>query len=435
MNEDLWLIDIEARGFWSYSWMDLEISVAVVSAILSGFFALNGLLLQSMSRSRLEGVLNGWKARRRLDWLDSHLVPLSLAVRFMGVGSNLVLVAAMVTVFCREQLAMSGIIAATGISAGIIALVNIAIPNAWATYGGHRVLVVSLPVLIAFRYALYPLIWIMMLFDPAIRRLCGNTDEPEDEAREEIVQAAEDGRAEGAVNESEVEMIESIVELNRTDAAEIMTPRTDIFAIEEGAGFEEIVHRIRECGHSRIPVYNHSMDNIVGVVYAKDLLWKETVSGNEDTNKVMRKPFFVPETKQLDDLLREFKARKIHMAIVLDEYGGTAGLVTIEDVLEEIVGEIADEYDKDETTPIRRLNENTVEIDGRVRVDELNDELSLELPEQGEYDTVAGYAIACLGYIPQSGETFTSDGANFTIVEADDRKILSLRVCKIINEK
>jgi len=166
----------------------------------------------------------------------------------------------------------------------------------------------------------------------------------------------------------------------------------------------------------------------IGVLYAKDLLGQVAQEQPGQLKALMRKPFFVPETKPLDDLLREFKARKVHMAVVLDEYGGTAGLVTIEDLLEEIVGEISDEYDRPEEALLHRVDEITIEVDGRLYVDELNDALELDLPEDEDYDTVAGMVFSELGYVPSVGEELTTHGAKFTVLEADDRKITRLRV-------
>ena len=142
----------------------------------------------------------------------------------------------------------------------------------------------------------------------------------------------------------------------------------------------------------------------------------------------MRKPFFVPETKKLDDLLREFKARKSHMAVVLDEYGGTAGLVTVEDLIEEIVGDIADEYDGPESALMRRLDDRSYEVDGRMYIDDLNDALGLSLPEEEDYDTVAGFVSSELGFIPPVDQLLEADGARFTVLAADDRRITRLRV-------
>ncbi len=146
-----------------------------------------------------------------------------------------------------------------------------------------------------------------------------------------------------------------------------------------------------------------------------------------DLRRVMRKPFFVPETKKLDELLREFKARKSHMAVIIDEYGGTAGLVTVEDLIEEIVGDIADEYDQPTSALMRRVDARTYEVDGRMYIDDLNDDLELQLPEEEDYDTVAGFVTGELGFIPPVGETLKTDGATFTVLAADDRKIIRVR--------
>ena len=175
-------------------------------------------------------------------------------------------------------------------------------------------------------------------------------------------------------------------------------------------------------GHYRM------LDHITGILYAKGLLQLADDNKAADLRSIMRKPFFVPETKLLDTLLREFRSRKVHIAVILDEYGGTAGLVTIEDVLEEIVGEITDEYDQAEPEMIDRRDKKTAEIDGRLYIDDLNDALGLEIPEDEGYDTAAGFVFSQLGYIPAVGEELISHGAKFTVLDADERKISRLRV-------
>jgi CBS domain containing-hemolysin-like protein len=278
----------------------------------------------------------------------------------------------------------------------------------------------------------------MRAFDVPIRRLAGledETDQPGDEAKNEILLAASNGAAEGAVERSEVEMIESVMEFRTTDAAEIMTPRTDMFALAEDTPLDRAAQAIHDAGFSRAPIYQDSLDNITGMLYAKDLLaHANTESGQTSLAEIARPCFFVPETITLDDLLREFKARKVHLAVVLDEYGGTAGLVSIEDVLEEIVGDISDEYDQARDEQVRRINETTLEVDGRLRIDELNDLLDIELPEDEDYDTVAGYAAAVLGYIPSAEETFDAPQVSFTVLEADPRRIVKLRVERLADE-
>lgn len=419
--------------------MNPAIWVVVAAAILSGFFALNHFSLRSFSRSKLEEAFEGAKGQRRLKFLDHHLKGLQLTLLLCNAVAQLALIVGMIRLLDTGY--EWGQIAWAVLSAvAIIAVMGIAIPHAWADCAAERILVVTLPVLMVLRYLLYPATAIMWAFDLPIRRLSGQIEaEGEDaeaeEAKQEILQAAADGAAEGAVDADEVEMIESVMEFGDTDAAAIMTPRTDIFALASEISWTDAAAAIYAAGHTRVPIYEENLDNITGIVYAKDLL--QHVGGSQPVSlrEICRKPFFVPETKPLDDLLREFKARKVHLAVVLDEYGGTAGLVSIEDVLEEIVGEISDEYDETTVEQVKRINETTAEVDGRLRVDELNDLLELQLPEDEDYDTVAGYVVSQFGYIPTAGETLSAAGAEFKIVESDERKISRLRVEKSPEDK
>jgi CBS domain containing-hemolysin-like protein len=410
--------------------------VVVIAAILSGFFALNSFSLRSFSRARMESLFTGSKARSRLEWLESHRKPLQLTLSLCRSIANLVLVAGLLMAFGVAGDQAATILVQIALAGVIVAVVGVAIPHAWASYAGERVLRFTLPALIALRYLLWPVTLVMRSFDLPIRRLVGlpgDANENGDAAKQEILQAATEGRAEGAVDDEEVEMIESVMELGETQAVEIMTPRTDVFALSAEMNWKTAAEQIFDAGHTRVPIYTGDLDHIIGILYAKDLLQQvgaETLP--EDLTALSRKPFFIPESKPLDDLLREFKARKVHMAIVLDEYGGTAGLVTIEDILEEIVGDISDEYDIDEEQQIRRISETTAEVDGRLHIDELNDEFDIDLPEDEDYDTVAGFVIAQLGRIPHPGESFTENNIEFVVLGADERKISRLRVRRII---
>jgi CBS domain containing-hemolysin-like protein len=409
----------------------------VAATILSGFFALSSFSLRTFSRARLEDLLTGARGRKRLDSLDRNLKALRLMLSLCRTLANLVLVAGMVRLLGEEVGDWTHLLAAIGWAAALIAVFGVAIPHAWAAYGGETFIRYALPLLLSLRYALYPLVAVMQAFDLPVRRLSGSEDSGElngDSAKQEIIQAASEGHAEGAVDQEEMDMIESVMEFGDSRSGEIMTPRTDIFALPEETPWMEAARQIHRAGHTRVPIFRENLDNITGIIYAKDLLRYVGHAASVTLTELARKPFFVPETKPLDDLLREFKARKVHIAVVLDEYGGTAGLVTIEDVLEEIVGEIADEYDIIAEAQVLRINENTVEVDGRLYVDELNDVLELDLPEDEDYDTIAGYVFAELGYIPTVGESFAADGAEFTIMEADERKIIKLRVKKLITE-
>jgi putative hemolysin len=272
----------------------------------------------------------------------------------------------------------------------------------------------------------------MLVVETPIRRLAGLRDgQEQDQARQEILQAATEGAAEGQVEHEEVQMIASVIGFADRRAGEVMTPRTDVFALPVETTWAAACKAVYEGGQSRVPVYQDDLDNIIGVLYAKDLLHYVEQAKPPILRAIMRKAFFVPETKPLDDLLREFRARKVHMAVVLDEYGGTAGVVSIEDVLEEIVGEIHDEYDLAEPALMHRLDELSAEVDGRMYIDDLNAAMKLAVPENQDYVTVAGMVFSELGYIPHAGETLESHGARFTVLAADERKITKLKVEKL----
>jgi CBS domain containing-hemolysin-like protein len=272
-----------------------------------------------------------------------------------------------------------------------------------------------------------------------MRRLLGvvetTPEERQEEKQEEFLTELEQHRMEGAVDEEEQEMIENVLELSETTAGEIMTPRTEVIALEAEYSLEETLRVINAAGHSRYPVYEGNIDNIIGLIYAKDML--SEIGQNPADFKLrdkLREAYFVPETKALRTLLHEFQNQKRHIAVVLDEYGGTAGIITIEDVLEELVGEISDEYEQTVARPLRKIDADTFEVDARLYIDELNDLAQLDLPEEEDYDTVGGFVFSHLGYIPKAGETFTYGDAEFTISSAEARKIKRIKIRKFRKE-
>ncbi len=428
--QDALAFEREAR-FWEFdSNVNPLFWVVVGATVLSGFFALTGFALRSFRRSSLEEAFEGAAAQRRMEAFERHLKGMRLTTALSRALANLILVVAMICLFDHViRFWRAG--AAVLISGAIIAIFGVAIPHAWATHGGEKILAATLEILIVVRYALYPVTVIMQAFDVPVRRLVGIGDEDAqngENAKQEILQAASEGQAEGAVDPEEVQMIESVMEFAETQAGEIMTPRTDIFALPVDTPFTDAARQIVEAGHTRVPVYEGNLDNIVGILYAKDMLKHALASNKGGLRSLTRTPYVVPETKPLDDLLKEFKGRKVHLAVVLDEYGGTAGIVTIEDVLEEIVGDISDEYDTTVPSPIQRLDDRNAEVDGRFRIDELNDALDLHLPEDEDYDTAAGFVFSKLGYIPTVGETVETPEAKLTVLSADERKITRLHV-------
>ena len=228
-------------------------------------------------------------------------------------------------------------------------------------------------------------------------------------------------------------MIEAIIELKDSEVQEVMTPRTDIFCLALDSPIETLIGQIVNEGHSRIPIYKENKDDIIGILYIKDLLqyWEQDTRNDLKLEKLIRHPYFVPETKRIGSLLMEFQKQKIHMAVVVDEYGGTAGIVTIEDIIEEIVGEIQDEYDGESYTPFRFIQENIVEVDARFHVDELNEILDVEIPSDEGYETIGGFLFSFIGHIPKKAETFYWENIEFTVLEVSPRRIDRLKVTKL----
>ena len=243
----------------------------------------------------------------------------------------------------------------------------------------------------------------------------------------ELQDAINSSEEEGILNESEGDMLQSIFDFGDTIVREVMVPRTDMVCCPADATLSGFLELIIRSGHSRVPLFEGSTDKIVGVVYAKDLL--RSWGANDETltlTEVMRTPYFIPETKRIDDLLKDFRTRRVHMAIAVDEYGGTSGLITIEDLLEEIVGDIQDEYDL-EVPWMQPQDDGTLLVDARANVEELEEYYDIEIPRE-KFDTVGGYLFHLLGNVPQKGEKVSDNGLILMVEDSDERKIEKVRV-------
>jgi len=241
---------------------------------------------------------------------------------------------------------------------------------------------------------------------------------------QEIIQESEQ---EGLINEDEGEMLHSIFEFGDTIVREVMVPRPDMVCCSSLAQLPEVLEAILSSGHSRIPIFEGVIDRIVGVVYAKDLLryWGAAAEDIRLT-EVMRPPFFVPESKNIEDLLQDFRSRRVHMAIAIDEYGGTSGLITIEDLIEEIIGDIQDEYDTEEEWLIEE-GDGSALVDGRLNIEDLEEHFAIQIPRE-KFDTVGGYVIHLLGHVPRQGEEVCDASLSLTAVDADERKVRKVHV-------
>ncbi len=257
------------------------------------------------------------------------------------------------------------------------------------------------------------------------RFLSGRRKIPE----EEIQVLIDAGEEEGLLNEAENDMIRSILGLRDMVVREIMVPRTDMACVSVDMTMREVLSAIIACGHSRIPVFDGTVDNIVGLIYAKDLLkyWGMAEPGG-GMRRIMRLPYFIPETKSLEELLHDFRKKRIHIAIVIDEYGGTSGLVTIEDLLEQIVGDIQDEYDLEEEW-LEEEPDGSVVVDARLPIEELEEHFGIEV-EREKFDTVGGLIFHLTGRIPAPGDEVTTDAICLTVIEADERKISKVRITR-----
>lgn len=287
-------------------------------------------------------------------------------------------------------------------------------------------------VLLFVQKATIPFVKVLSVSTNAIVRLFGIDPQADTESvtEEEIRMMVDAGEEKGVIEDVQKEMINNIFEFDDIDAGDIMTHRTDMVAIEVDDPLEDVIQLTIEEGRSRIPVYEEDLDNIIGVIYVKDLLPYVGHQLPKETTlrSLMREAFYVPESKRCGDLFKEMTETHTQMAIVVDEYGGTAGLVTIEDLLESIVGNIQDEYD-DEEEEISKINENTFTIDGTTSIDEVDELVGVTIPE-GDYDTLAGFLISNLGFLPKDGEMNEVEYENlhFTILNVEDRRIGKVKV-------
>ena len=265
---------------------------------------------------------------------------------------------------------------------------------------------------------------------PGLRELIGSIISGRKKVTGEAIQQIIDaGEEEGLINEDENEMIRSIFEMKNRVVREIMVPRTDMATVPVDAPLGEVLDTINRCGHSRIPVYEGTVDNITGLLYAKDLLREWGKDSTEiHLKRLLRSPFFIPETKNFEELLQDFKRKRVHIAIVIDEYGGTSGLVTIEDILEQIVGDIQDEYDVEEEWLVEQAD-GAVVVDARLPIEELEERFGVEV-ERDKFDTVAGLIFHLIGRIPKVGEEIESPPLLMTVLEADERKIRKVRIAE-----
>ncbi len=305
------------------------------------------------------------------------------------------------------------------------------VPKKIAMQASEKISFKIVGILLFFSKLFSPLVKVLALSTNAVVRLLGFNPHADEETvtEEEIRMMVDVGGEKGVIEDVQKEMINNIFEFDDLDAGDTMTHRTDMVAVEVNDPLQEVIDVSVENGYSRIPVYEDDQDNIIGIVYIKDLLeYVGKKLPDKTLRDIMRKPLYVPESKVCGDLFKEMTEKRTQMAVVVDEYGGTAGIVTLEDIIEAIVGNIQDEYD-DEDEEISKIDETTFTIDGVTNLEEVEELTGVEMPE-GSYDTLAGFIIKNLGFLPQEGEVYEViyENLKFTVLEVDERRIEKVRV-------
>jgi len=426
----------------------LELGIIVLLVALNAVFVAAEIALVSLRPSRVEQMIEeGRRGATRVRRLTSDpgrfLAVVQLAVTFIGF---------LASAFAGVSLASSltDVLVGLGVStsyAGAIGLLIVTVLLSLFTivFGElvPKTLALAHPEAFALSLA-RPVDIIGRIFRPVVALLTGLTRtisralgaDVTTEAQitaEELRLIVERGGEQGILEAEEEQMINAVIELGDRRLHEVMVPRIAIVALPASSTFDEAIDRIIDEGHSRVPVYETSVDEVVGILYAKDLLpfLKSSVDSRPTLRTLLRTPVFVPESMTIDDLLHEFQRRKVHIAIVLDEYGGTAGLVTIEDLLEEIVGEIQDEYDVEEPI-VEVLDAHSARVDGRASIDDLLDiwDLKLQLEDEDEYDTVGGLVYHRIGGIPQPGDEVNINGLRLTVETTDGRRVAKVLVVR-----
>jgi len=405
--------------------MPIEFFLLVVCLLLSGFFSASETALFTISKVKALHLAKDGSVSGRLILSmkkDSHRLLTTILI-----GNNVVNIGAssIATSLAISQFKSNAVGIATGIMTLLILVFGEIFPKSYAN--NNNVFVA--------RIVVHPLFWFSKLFFPLIYilniipKLHGKTDPRYGTFTEdELMTMVEVVEKDGEINAAEKQFITKIFEFDDTSCSEIMTPRADMFVIDISETVD--ISKILQTGFSRIPVIEDSIDNVIGILHVKDLFasfQKACTSNFEnplDIKQILKKPYFIPESKKLDSLLQDFKRNKNHLAVVVDEHGGVAGIVSLEDVLEEIVGEIIDETDR-MTPDIIRLKDNKWLIAGRINIYDLNEEIDIGLPESNTYDTFSGFFLEQIGRIPQSGESIIVDKWTATVKDMDGNRIQS----------
>jgi putative hemolysin len=426
----------------------LELGLIVVLVLLNGVFSATEIALVTLRRSRIQQMIDeGNRAAIRVQRLKANpgrfLAVIQVGINFLGFLASAFAAVSLVdgaADFFRQFAPLED--AASGIALVVVTILltlftivfGELVPKQIGLAHAERVVLATSRLMEFLGTVFGPLVGGLTLVTRYISRLF-RADVPADEriSSDELRLIIEQGGEQGILEAEEEQMIHAVIELGDQRVHEVMVPRIAMVTLSVDATISDVIDTIVAEGHSRIPVYEESIDEIIGIIYAKDLLpfLKANAPEPPSLRTLLRTPVFVPESMSVDDLLHELQRRKVHLAIVLDEYGGTAGLVTIEDLLEEIVGEIQDEYDEEEPM-IVRLSDDEARVDGRAAVDDLAElfEMQVPLEDEDEYDTVGGLIYHRIGGVPKPGDLVALDGLTLTVESTDGRRVSKVLVVR-----
>ncbi len=408
------------------------LALASVALLLTGFFAvLRSALLHSVTARVLERVRTE-RERKRLAPHLARAENLATSASILEITCQILFIVLVLAGLGEDSLGVTSLVIALAVSVPLLVFASEVLPAALRGERSDALLRRVLPNFARLQAPLAAVIYGLEATRRGTMRMFGIPERPRSARQivEDIRDVVEDSeRAEG-LQESEREIIENVVEFYDVDVAEVMTPRTELRAMEAEAGIEECIRMIADCGHTRIPIYEENLDTIIGIAYAREII-QLVATGELDQaslRDLMRPVTFVPETKLVSELLAEFRRNRQKMAVVLDEYGGTAGIVTMGDILTELVGEIPEDLDEATPEPVRRLPDGDYEVQGGVHVSDVNEELGLDLPEEEDFETLAGFVLAELGRFPKRGESFRHADVEYKVAEASDRRVLVVHV-------
>ena len=407
-----------------------KVALLVVLIILSAFFSGSEIALFRLSRTRRRHLMvEGVAAAGALDSLMRH--PNRVLITIL-IGNNLanIAAAALATAMAIDIFGDTGVGIATGVMTLVVLLVGEITPKAFASRNPQAVSLRVAGPLRMLQVAFLPAVWLLEKLTDTVFRLLG-AKRHEDRtfmSSDELRTLIDMGTEEGVIEEEEQEMIHGVISFGELMAKEVMVPRTDVIATPADAPVKEAVQTAVRSGYSRLPVYTNNLDNVTGILYAKDLLLHLAEGkGDVPVRELAREPVYIPETNTLDDVLAELQEKRTHLAIVIDEYGGTSGIVTMEDLLEEIVGEIFDEYDL-RREAIRVIDERVALVDARVHVDDVNEAFGTDIPEDEVFETVGGFVYHSLGRLAKEGEVFEDHGVRVRVEKVLNRRILRVRL-------